>query len=363
MGSDAYTVTLRGESFTLFRDQIQFDSPNLFTETFLGSSSSAQSDDDISFLDGSSSDNPAPSPSSALVLSRSPALFRVIIEYLSGYTVLPLSHAMIPETMTAETARQNLLRDAQAYKLQALVKLLEPVPPPVLPKVPPVPREQALSSLRIAPGEPLDLAHALGEKRPSDLVVDGRGVGKVVDGDFMPVMLHAKDILMVYVLLTCAPCQWSNFRIFSSLLHRHVKRFWDSSRLSPIFTPEQLRTLGGKSAFSLKGTPITVDGREYLLPCTFWRDSATLRVNEVDIAAAELDYLCQNMETDKWTTRRNFVFKLGRAYEEENKMLVLWCSRVLFTLMQEKPGVPAVVRVFGAEGLSRDHFVSAVAAS
>ncbi|KAH9816420.1 hypothetical protein DFH28DRAFT_891156 [Melampsora americana] len=89
-----YTVIVRGKPFILTRDQIQFDSPNLFT---------------IAFLDDVYSEN----VSGRLRLdSRSPDLFEIILEYLSGYPILPVH----------EPAK--LLADAKYYGLDRLRDLL-----------------------------------------------------------------------------------------------------------------------------------------------------------------------------------------------------------------------------------------------
>ncbi|KZV82397.1 hypothetical protein EXIGLDRAFT_592112, partial [Exidia glandulosa HHB12029] len=103
---DKYTVILRGESFELYRDQIEFDAPNYFSSLFLGDFAEAQTH--------------------SVELSRNPQLFRLILEHMSGYTILPLSLDAIPPLMTLNTARENLLRDAQFYGLQGLVTILTP---------------------------------------------------------------------------------------------------------------------------------------------------------------------------------------------------------------------------------------------
>ncbi|EGG04127.1 uncharacterized protein MELLADRAFT_89675 [Melampsora larici-populina 98AG31] len=89
-----YTIIVRGKTFILTRDQIQFDSPNLFT---------------IAFLDDIYSEN----VSGRLRLdSRSPDLFEIIVEYLSGYPILPVK----------EPAK--LLADSKYYGLDGLRDLL-----------------------------------------------------------------------------------------------------------------------------------------------------------------------------------------------------------------------------------------------
>ena len=103
--NDVYTVLVRGERFELYHDQITFDSPNYFTACFLSDF--------------------AESAARTLRLSRNPTLFAIIVEYLSGYPILPLSAQAIPSTMDLASAHRCLLADAQFYGLQRLCELLE----------------------------------------------------------------------------------------------------------------------------------------------------------------------------------------------------------------------------------------------
>ncbi|KAG9079700.1 hypothetical protein FS749_008302 [Ceratobasidium sp. UAMH 11750] len=99
--SKTYIVVMRGERFTLTQDQVEFDSPNYFTSCFLGEFAESQT--------------------RTVALSRDPDLFRIIIDYLSGYTVLPLHESALPERMDTDVALANLLADAQFYLLDGLV--------------------------------------------------------------------------------------------------------------------------------------------------------------------------------------------------------------------------------------------------
>lgn len=98
---EAYTVHINNEVFTLTKDQVEFDSPNYFTSCFLGDFAESQSH--------------------VLYLSRDPDLFRIIIEYLSGYEVLPLNNSVIPRRMNRESVLRNLRVDADFYLLDGLV--------------------------------------------------------------------------------------------------------------------------------------------------------------------------------------------------------------------------------------------------
>ncbi|KAB5588511.1 hypothetical protein CTheo_8043 [Ceratobasidium theobromae] len=96
-----YTVVIMGTSFVLTKSQIEFDSPNYFTTCFLGDFHEAQTHH--------------------LELSRDPDLFRVIIRYLCGYSVLPLTEKQIPSDMTLASALTNLRNDAAFYQLDGLL--------------------------------------------------------------------------------------------------------------------------------------------------------------------------------------------------------------------------------------------------
>lgn len=100
--SDLYTIILRDTSFHLDRSQLEFDSPNYFTACFLGSFSES---------DGRE-----------IRLSRDPALFSLIVNYLSGYTIFPLREV---NGMAPEGVLENLLADALFYGLEDLVEMLE----------------------------------------------------------------------------------------------------------------------------------------------------------------------------------------------------------------------------------------------
>ncbi|KAJ1300936.1 hypothetical protein OPQ81_003362 [Rhizoctonia solani] len=100
--SELYKITLRDTTFILDRPQIEFDSPNYFTSCFLGSFSESHARE--------------------IRLSRDPALFSIIVNYLSGYAILPIQP---PTGMSEEVALENLLRDALFYGLDELAGMLE----------------------------------------------------------------------------------------------------------------------------------------------------------------------------------------------------------------------------------------------
>ncbi|RPD58550.1 hypothetical protein L226DRAFT_536983 [Lentinus tigrinus ALCF2SS1-7] len=108
---DSYTIHVRGDVFHLSHSQISFDSPNYFTACFESGFAEARE--------------------RTLRLDRHPALFAIVVDYLSGYPVLPLSTRAIPATMDMQTALRFLLADAQFYELQGLCDLLTLPSPPM----------------------------------------------------------------------------------------------------------------------------------------------------------------------------------------------------------------------------------------
>ncbi|KAL5632085.1 hypothetical protein ACGC1H_000193 [Rhizoctonia solani] len=100
-----YTVSIQGIDFILSKSQIEFDGPNYFTTCFLGD-----------FRE---------SATRRVELSRDPDLFRIVLSYLCGYSVLPLNEKIIPPTMTSEAALLNLRADAEFYQLDGLAQACE----------------------------------------------------------------------------------------------------------------------------------------------------------------------------------------------------------------------------------------------
>jgi hypothetical protein len=99
-----YKVVIEDKTFNLSKSQIHFDSPNYFTS---------------SFLDG---------PDDEIELSRDSHLFQIIIDYLNGYTVVPIRPDRIPPKTSPETALANLRVDAEFYQLHGLLELLDSPP-------------------------------------------------------------------------------------------------------------------------------------------------------------------------------------------------------------------------------------------
>jgi hypothetical protein len=117
-GITTYTVIVRGRHFELSRAQVLFDAPNYFSNAFLGSFTEART--------------------RTLSLDRNPELFALVVEYLSGYTILPIEPRSLPPTMGVDTALRNLRTDADFFDLRALSAQLQisPTPPPTPPRSP-----------------------------------------------------------------------------------------------------------------------------------------------------------------------------------------------------------------------------------
>ena len=103
--SDQYTIILRGQRFTLTRDQIEADSPNYFTNCFLGEYRESQTRE--------------------IRLGRHPVLFTLIVDHLSGYKILPLDDSVVIPGMSKERLMENLLADASFYSLDSLRAQIE----------------------------------------------------------------------------------------------------------------------------------------------------------------------------------------------------------------------------------------------
>jgi hypothetical protein len=121
-----YTVIIRGKEFLLTQSQIEFDSPNYFTSCFLGNFSESQS--------------------RTLKLSRDPDFFQIVINYLCGYTVLPLNEGFAPAFMTPSTVLANLRADAIFYQLDGLVEQCDALKEPLSAKYSRSPRYLIIGS-------------------------------------------------------------------------------------------------------------------------------------------------------------------------------------------------------------------------
>ena len=164
-GNEVYTVVVRGERFELYQDQITFDSPNYFTACFLSDF--------------------AESAGHTLKLSRNPTLFSIIVEYLSGYPILPLSVQAIPSSMDMASAHRYLLADAEFFGLQRLCELLENRGPDI--------------DLRWAgyANEMISLRDVVKGKLPVGIVRRNDGtLASVSNG--LPPLVFAKDVVFTY---------------------------------------------------------------------------------------------------------------------------------------------------------------------
>lgn len=192
---NSYIVHVGEQTFRLYRSSITFDSPNFFTQTFLrevessGETEIGNSPEDnvtaSSTNKNTTSDNngresdPITEPNvnndskaldrinkartsastqtyftsnssiKEITIDRDPRLFEVILRYLRGYTIFPLSSVNLPPGMSLDLFRESLLEDARFYGLERLEQLLQAeTPSPLSYKDPFTSADKILLSLR-----------------------------------------------------------------------------------------------------------------------------------------------------------------------------------------------------------------------
>ncbi|KZV86365.1 hypothetical protein EXIGLDRAFT_802353 [Exidia glandulosa HHB12029] len=286
MSVDRYTVVIRGETFTLYRDQIEFDAPNYFTALFHGDFRESRTQ--------------------RVELSRSPDLFRVIVEYMSGYTVLPLAPMMVPSTMTPETALANLLNDAEYYQLSGLVRLIRPPPPP-----------EAYRGYNLAPRPTLKFEE-ITSAAELDVIFDSTdGVGTSVDGHWQPALISLENVKMKFV---------------------------DNVLRAMLTTSQKDRLVSRISAQLSWNAPFVCDGAAYVTPArASFVPYATARLNGGDIPLRALTRLCQDVVPTpvSWklpapaANYETVARALKEAYETEKQNLIVWCRKLVFLIARD----------------------------
>jgi hypothetical protein len=104
--SSTYTIIVSGERLTFSREQLESEPRNKLAEYFFGTPSQ---------------------PSTGkleLRLEKEPALFKLIQAHLRGYNIFPIGEGCVPY-MTTECVLDNLLKEAEYYALNGLVKRLQ----------------------------------------------------------------------------------------------------------------------------------------------------------------------------------------------------------------------------------------------
>ncbi|CAG8496969.1 3384_t:CDS:1 [Scutellospora calospora] len=172
---NSYKVNVGEQTFRLYRSSITFDAPNFFTP-FLGeeaNSGDAEANEifiTVSGSDGTGKDNDPPvivettkskssghtqnyfTSDSEVTIDRDPKLFEVILRYLRGYNIFPLSSINLPPGMSLDLFRESLLEDARFYGLDRLAQLLQAeTPTPLRYKDPFTSADKILLSLRDVP--------------------------------------------------------------------------------------------------------------------------------------------------------------------------------------------------------------------
>ena len=164
-----YTLIVRGESFQLCHSQIHFDAPNFFSNCF--------------------SSGFAEATTRVLRLHRNPTTFAIIVDYLSGYPILPLAehtHAL-PRHVDVSVLYRYLLEDARFYDLQGLYDLLT-TPKPATDLRWTGYANEMVSLWNLARGE-----------LPEGIV--RRADGSVVSVESgLPVLMYARDVIIRYVI-------------------------------------------------------------------------------------------------------------------------------------------------------------------
>ncbi|CAG8580818.1 13707_t:CDS:1 [Acaulospora morrowiae] len=184
---NSYIVHVGEQTFRLYPPSITFDSPNFFTQTFFGeeetsgenetnntpysaegnsaSGSTSESngkDGDLSVSAESNNESKAidkinkartstgtQTSVKEITIDRDPRLFEVILRYLRGYTIFPLSSVNLPPGMSLDLFRESLLEDARFYGLDRLEQLLQAeTPSPLRYKDPFTSADKILLSLR-----------------------------------------------------------------------------------------------------------------------------------------------------------------------------------------------------------------------
>lgn len=169
-GGSKFTVFVRDEEFTLRKSQLEFDAPNFFTAYFFG--------DFRERAEGSTT----------LHVDRNPDLFAILIEYMSGYSILPLSIRALPRTMDMSRALRALAEDAAYFGLSRLHAMLTG------PKQPSHDLSWAGFSSRVVRFE--DVLHG---KLPENVSYTTSGLCSFDCGAVRPVVIFAQNIALKYV--------------------------------------------------------------------------------------------------------------------------------------------------------------------
>ncbi|CAG8569088.1 9113_t:CDS:1 [Cetraspora pellucida] len=171
---NSYIVNVGEQTFRLYRSSITFDSPNFFSQTFLReedaeTNNTVEANSSVSSSDGPGKDNDSSavietkgksgthtqnyfSSDSSVTIDRDPKLFEIILRYLRGYNIFPLSSVNLPPGMSLDLFRESLLEDARFYRLDRLAQLLQAeTPTPLCYKDPFTSADKILLSLRDVP--------------------------------------------------------------------------------------------------------------------------------------------------------------------------------------------------------------------
>ncbi|KZV79770.1 hypothetical protein EXIGLDRAFT_846227 [Exidia glandulosa HHB12029] len=322
---DKYTVTLRGEPFTLYRDQIEFDSPNYFTSIFLGDFAESQT--------------------RSVELSRSPNLFRIIVNYLSGYTILPLTATVIPTDMTFDMARTNLLRDAEFFGLRGLVALLHA--PGASSNSPQTVQSLAVAYQSLALGhQVVQFGDLLRGNLPPGVLCDNRGVGSLQSEKWYPIPIKASGMIVVdwpnpdLVVKTTLTDPLAHETLSATLTRRGLQVPMTTYHLDGTLFQAMLCTI-------LPSAHVTVDGIDAvgMLGETYSRASASASSNVDGGKDSNIDGLTRALQ------------RIWKA-EDTKQSFVYAAEEIVFTIRPSAKSPPIEVCILAARFVSRANAAS-----
>ncbi|CAJ0766525.1 15359_t:CDS:2, partial [Entrophospora sp. SA101] len=139
---NSYIVHVGEQTFRICRQTLTFDSPNFFTQAFLGENSTNN-------VVAASSLEKNEIHQKPLITDNNNS---IILRYLRGYNIFPLSSVNLPPGMSLDLFRESLLEDARFYGFEKLAQLLQAeTPSPLRYKDPFTSTDKILLSLRDVP--------------------------------------------------------------------------------------------------------------------------------------------------------------------------------------------------------------------
>ncbi|QRV98556.1 The BTB (BR-C, ttk and bab)/POZ (Pox virus and Zinc finger) domain [Ceratobasidium sp. AG-Ba] len=101
------TVIVSGTKFVLTQDQYKIDGPNYFTDAVAAHTGRFRGP--------------------RVKVSRNPEMFKVVLDYLNGYTILPKDGSLPNGITNRKIALKNLIAEAKFYRLNSLEAIAEEI--------------------------------------------------------------------------------------------------------------------------------------------------------------------------------------------------------------------------------------------